>query len=476
MTIPRISHAVTNNQSSITIRILHVEDNRIDARLLFEMINEEYPGQFERTHVCNMKDALNALDTNIFDVVLLDLSLPDSSGLDTVNKIKAKSPGLAIVVLSGADDDKLALQAMQHGAQDYLVKGQGDGILIMRSIRYALERKKITDTLTESELRFRSITQSANDAIIAANEEGNIISWNHGAEQIFQYLEHEALGKPLSIIIPNEYREAHHQGIKHVLASGDISPKRKQVVELYGLRKNGAQFPVEISISSWMVTEADSGESALTLLTNNNHFDIIFMDISMSGIGGEKCTQLIKRNPDWSTIPIIALTAHALAEDKARFLAQGISGYISKPIQLDMLWTEISTALNLNKPEPSQPESTAYLAQESLDQVIDYPQLLQKMNGDKTMTEQLITLLIKNTDKWNADLETAIAGSDEKMIQKLAHSINGTAGSVCAFNLQNAAIELTRLAKAETENMSKMQAKLQNLKTALVQVRNWVKL
>ncbi len=81
------------------------------------------------------------------DAILLDLTLPDSIGLDTFKKIHSEAPALPIIVLTGNDDDSLALRALQDGAQDYLVKGQVSGQILARSIRYAIERKRIDEAL-----------------------------------------------------------------------------------------------------------------------------------------------------------------------------------------------------------------------------------------------------------------------------------------------------------------------------------------
>src|SRR5215207_1157642 len=124
------------------LRVLLVEDNPGDARLVEILLAEEgsSPG-FDVSQVGRLDEALESLDRSDFEVILLDLSLPDSSGLETVNRMRMAVPRTPVVVLSGQDDEETALQALQGGAEDYLVKGRGDGDLIARSIRYAIERK-----------------------------------------------------------------------------------------------------------------------------------------------------------------------------------------------------------------------------------------------------------------------------------------------------------------------------------------------
>jgi PAS domain S-box-containing protein len=114
------------------------------------------------------------------------------------------------------------------------------------------EQKRIEMALRESEARFRSITQSATDAIISADSDDNIISWNRGAQIIFGYTEEEALGKSLTIIIPERYRDAHKKGLERVNSTGETRIIGK-TVEMVGMRKDGSEFPLELSLSTWKI-------------------------------------------------------------------------------------------------------------------------------------------------------------------------------------------------------------------------------
>ena len=130
------------------IQILLVEDNDIDARLTQDILAEWSLEEFSITHVTSLSDAFRYLARARFDAVLLDLSLPDGYGLSTVRQMHAANPTIAIIVLSGLSDQTLALQAVQNGAQDYLVKGEGPSETLARSIRYAIERKRAEQRLT----------------------------------------------------------------------------------------------------------------------------------------------------------------------------------------------------------------------------------------------------------------------------------------------------------------------------------------
>ena len=131
--------------SHTPIRALLIEDNPGDARLIEEMLRDAGVAHaaVELAHADRLALGLEQLRKRVTDVVLLDLTLPDSHGFDTFTTAHTQVPDVAIVVLSGLDDETLAVRAVQEGAQDYLVKGQVDGAAILRSMRYAIERQRL---------------------------------------------------------------------------------------------------------------------------------------------------------------------------------------------------------------------------------------------------------------------------------------------------------------------------------------------
>ncbi len=145
-------------------RILLVEDNPGDARLLQAFLAEVGASRFELTHVETLGDGLKRLVEQQFDVILLDLSLPDSHGLDTVARMHQAASDKPIVVLTGLNDEVVALEAVRKGAQDYLVKGQIDSTLLLRAMRYAIERKRINIELEKlNELKNQLLGMAAHD-------------------------------------------------------------------------------------------------------------------------------------------------------------------------------------------------------------------------------------------------------------------------------------------------------------------------
>lgn len=137
--------------STKSLRLLLVEDNPDDADLLGETLADARTGPFELTHVERVSEAIRRLECEPFDVVLLDLCLPDSQRVDTFVKVHQRAPEVPIVVLSSLSDEDVALRAVQEGAQDYLVKDGIDGSTLVRSVRYAIERSRRREA--ERELR-----------------------------------------------------------------------------------------------------------------------------------------------------------------------------------------------------------------------------------------------------------------------------------------------------------------------------------
>jgi DNA-binding NarL/FixJ family response regulator len=128
--------------SETCIRLLLVEDNSLDVRLLREMLNKQASHQFVLAEVGFMSEAENHLAANAVDIILLDLGLPDAQGLEAVRRAHAAAPHIPLVVLTGCDDELMADHALQEGAQDFLVKGQIETPGLLRAIRYATQRKR----------------------------------------------------------------------------------------------------------------------------------------------------------------------------------------------------------------------------------------------------------------------------------------------------------------------------------------------
>jgi diguanylate cyclase (GGDEF)-like protein len=139
--------------------LLLVEDNAGDARLLQEMLNEQGPHNTTLLRATSLSEAEAHLADGAVDIILLDLGLPDAQGLEAVRRARDAAPQVPLVVLTGLDDEALAAQALQQGAQDYIIKGQIDPRALLRALRYAVERKSLEEKAREMALQ---ITHTAN--------------------------------------------------------------------------------------------------------------------------------------------------------------------------------------------------------------------------------------------------------------------------------------------------------------------------
>jgi diguanylate cyclase (GGDEF)-like protein/PAS domain S-box-containing protein len=145
-----------------------------------------------------MGQAENRLAERITDIILLDLGLPDAQGLEAVRRARIAAPHIPLVVLTGMDDESLAGQALQEGAEDYLIKGQIDPRGLLRALRYAIERKVMAEALFEEKERAQVTLNSIGDAVISTDITGAITFLNLAAETMTGWSRGEALGRPMS--------------------------------------------------------------------------------------------------------------------------------------------------------------------------------------------------------------------------------------------------------------------------------------
>jgi PAS domain S-box-containing protein len=199
-----------------TIELLLIEDNPGDVVLIREILRDAKETSFHIEHVDYLSSGLEYLKQGNFDVILLDLNLPDSQGLDTFLTVQTYNPQTPIVILTGLDDRDCAMNAMQHGAQDYLIKGNVDTNLLTRSIRYAIERSHAEEEVRKSEANFRNIINNNADAMLII-ENGIIHYVNPAAERLFDRSYDDMVGSTF------EYPLNPHESVEIIIERPDTT-------------------------------------------------------------------------------------------------------------------------------------------------------------------------------------------------------------------------------------------------------------
>jgi PAS domain S-box-containing protein len=173
-------------------KVLLVEDDAGDADILQEMLKARQGPPFDVEWVDHLSNGLARLGQGGIDVVLLDLSLPDSQGMGTFEKVHAKAPTVPVVVLTGLDDEEMASKAVARGAQDYLVKGDVDKNLLFRALRYAIERNHAEQALRESEEKYRLMYNNALVAMYTTTlKDSTVVAVNNVGVRMFGYSSQE---------------------------------------------------------------------------------------------------------------------------------------------------------------------------------------------------------------------------------------------------------------------------------------------
>jgi len=206
------------------VNILLVDDDPQDRRLVeVTLARSNTSVQYNVETAGTLSEATKRLSNGSYDVLLLDLNLPDSSGIDTVQKAQDTNSDASIVVLTGLDDEEMGLEAIRRGAEDYLIKGKSLEHILVRTIRYSLERKRVRQRITETENRFRSVVQTAGSAIFVLSPEHRILEWNEQAEHLYGRQRQEVLNKDyLRLFVPEEIRDRVATDMRKVLSGKTI--------------------------------------------------------------------------------------------------------------------------------------------------------------------------------------------------------------------------------------------------------------
>ena len=213
------------------LRVLVVEDNPGDARLIQELLLEARGGGFQTTVAETLASALKELRAGDFQLILLDMSLPDSRGIETFRAVEAEAPQIPVIILSGLDDEALALRTVEEGAQDYLVKGQVDPRSLERAIRYAMKRMEAERALSEERNLLRSVIDNLLDSIYVKDVQGHYLLDNRAHMQSLGVDRPEkVVGKTVFDFFPPSVASKFQEDDEQVLRSGQPIVNREEVV------------------------------------------------------------------------------------------------------------------------------------------------------------------------------------------------------------------------------------------------------
>jgi len=230
-------------------KVLLIEDSLGDAVLLREMFREQPAHQIELTHVMRMCEAEQHLTSRSADVILLDLGLPDAQGLEAIQRARAAAPRVPLVVLTGFDDESLAVRALNEGAQDYLVKGQLEARGLMRALRYAIERKRMEEALFAEKERAQVTLSSIGEAVLCTDVEGSITFLNVMAETMTGWPCGEAVGRPLADVLKMLGATSRKTMPIPTVIAADRSRTVTLPPSFILVRRDGFEIPIEDSVA-----------------------------------------------------------------------------------------------------------------------------------------------------------------------------------------------------------------------------------
>jgi len=229
--------------TSDQMRVLLIEDDPDDIILVKEALADVSLGKIKLEYTGRLSRGLIELSSHPYDVVLLDLNLPDSQGLETLKTVIKSYPKVPVVVLSGLADDITTIEAVRRGAQDYLVKGDISGPTLVRVLRYAIERKQAEAVLRESEAKYRALVETTPNGITLTDLDGKLVLCNQQTAAMHGYDNpEEMIGiNVYELVVPAD-RQLAGLNTQKTLNEGRVMNAEYSLV-----RKDGSHFPAEIS-------------------------------------------------------------------------------------------------------------------------------------------------------------------------------------------------------------------------------------
>jgi len=226
----------------------------------------------------------------------------------------------------------------------------------------ALRNSRTLESLEISEKQIRSVVETARDGIVTINDAGNIVFWNKGAEDLFGYTEDQIVGKPVTKIMPERFRQSHNKGMVRFNTSSELDPARNQL-ELTGLRKDGSEFPIELSLASWQANEGMFFTGIIRDITERKAVEnsLLVAQNELENRVKERTAELSTANRELQRLSEKLLNAH---EEESKRIGQELHDGLAQSISAIKVWTE--SALIQLRQKKSLPEITS-----SLESVVD---------------------------------------------------------------------------------------------------------
>jgi PAS domain S-box-containing protein len=271
-----------------TLKVLLLEDSTATAQLITGLVNSAPASAptFAVEHIDRLARAEARLAAGDVDLILLDLNWPDGHELDALARLGQWAARWPVIVLTEHEDEALALQVRQLGAQDCLAKDTLNRPLLLRAARYAIERHHAESQRREEEELYHALAETAGDAIITIDEQSRMLYVNAATSRIFGYKRDELIGQPLTMLMPAFMRDQHLRGF----ARSHTTDQRQlswQTIEMSGLHRSGREMPLEISFGEFIwqgqriltgiardITERKQNEAALR--ENEHRFRALF--------------------------------------------------------------------------------------------------------------------------------------------------------------------------------------------------------
>ena len=328
------------HQEPVSILIVSVDSN-LDQSLTSNLKEEGYEIEF----IESVNDSIKNASTHGHDIILLDSDSPEGRQSLSFQSLIGQFPHIPVILTVPSQiDSQQRVQFIKDGAFDLISKPYQwhelqvilHRALVVRRLNGNAER--ISQKLHKSEEHFKSVVQASPDAIVLGDEWGNILSWNEAGQNMFGYTWEEAIGQPLTILMPSRFHQAHQEGLERVRTTLQTKVIG-HVVELVGLRKGGKEFPIELSLSYSLVENkifycgiirdvTPRKEAERALEESEDRFKLTIDQIHDAVFYGDLSGRILWANSQASILvgrPIKELVGHLLMEcfsEKAAFLAE----------------------------------------------------------------------------------------------------------------------------------------------------------